>query len=53
MGQIALEIKQKIQERIKKGEKVADLSKQYGISEKTYTTASYERKTGIVHTRVQ
>jgi methionine aminopeptidase len=27
MGQIALEIKQKIQERIKKGEKVAELSR--------------------------
>lgn len=35
MGYIAREVKQEIQERIKKGEKVAELSKQYGISEKT------------------
>lgn len=32
---IATEVKQEILERVKKGEKVPELGKQYGVSEKT------------------
>jgi transposase len=45
---IAVEVKQEILEKIKKGEKVADLAKQYGVSEVTIYSWLKKKAIGTV-----